>query len=250
MKNIKQAVLIGALTSLFGLGANTQASAANYTYRVAVPGLRASSPPPAQVPGGPFNFTPCNATGALGPTASACTTAYGGTALAGLVSVSGGIQSWTVPVTGTYTVRLAGGSGGTPTSSSYSGYTGGKGAVITTTLSLSQGTILKILVGQAGQGGVDDAGGGGASYVETGTTPLAVAGGGGGGGMNGGAGYNASVNTGTTSSHGTGAGWGGGGSGVTTNGYNDVSYGGQSYSFSNGGNGGGTTINNGGAVAQ
>ncbi|HET7262272.1 MAG TPA: hypothetical protein VFK60_10700, partial [Casimicrobiaceae bacterium] len=55
-----------------------------------------------------YTFTTCGATGATGPTQAACDTAYGG---AITVTVSGGIQSWTVPATGTYHVVATGAQG-------------------------------------------------------------------------------------------------------------------------------------------
>lgn len=243
--------------ALAGLVVSSSAVAGVYGFRVPSKGLR---PAPAQAaapaPVGPFTFTPCGATGAYGPTLSACNTAYSGTTLAGLVTIAPtqGIQTWTVPTTGTYTVVLRGAAGGAgPGESSVNGL----GAVLTTQLVLTKNAVLKILVGQAGITGGNDGGGGGGTYVVSGGTALAVAGGGGGGGYPGngnGDGYNASTTTAPTLSHGSGYFWGGGGSGFTTNGYNDTGgsgvSGGQSFSFLNGGNGGGTAINGGGAADQ
>ena len=158
------------------------------------------------------------------------------------IGASGAIQNWTVPTTGVYTVVLAGAAGGT--ASSYS-YTKGLGAILTTKLSLVQGSVLRILVGQPGSSSYGDGGGGGGTYIVDGSTALAVAGGGGGGASSGGNGLNASTTQTATYSNCTAVGCGGGGSGFTGNGYNDVradsqsQYGGQSYSFLNGGAGGG-----------
>lgn len=170
---------------LAALTLSTAASASTYNFRVASPGLK-----PANVHLGPFNFTSCGTTGNTGP--ASCTAAYSGTSLNGMVTVSAGIQSWTVPATGVYTVVLAGASGGRGTS--YSS-TPGRGAVITTSLPLSQGTVVKILVGQAGgSASWADGGGGGGTYLASGSTPLAIAGGGAGSSL-GSNGNDASTNT-------------------------------------------------------
>lgn len=156
---------------------------------------------------------------------------------------SGTIQNWTVPTTGTYSVTLAGAAGGAETADNRAG---GKGAILAVRLSLTQGTVLAVLVGQTGATGANIAGGGGGSYIVNGSTLLAVAGGGGGGGNSGGPGYDASLTTALTAhySAGTGSnGWGGGGAGFNSNGYDDTNYGGQSLSFTNGGGGGGTSAN-------
>ena len=233
MKTKKRALALGVLTSLLCLGFSVESLATTYTFKVSSVGVR----PAVQPPTGPFNFATCGATGATGPTASACSTAYSGTSLAGQVSVSGGIQSWTVPATGTYTVRLAGAVGGP--SSVWGAYSGGSGAVLTTQLSLTQGTVLKILVGQTGTNGSPYCGGGGGgTYVVTGGTALAVAGGGAGAGSSGN-GYSASTNltnTGNFISDGNT-----GGAGFNTNGPlgNSLTFpnwgGGQAYAFTAGG---------------
>jgi hypothetical protein len=90
-----------------------------------------------------------------------------------------GIQEWTVPATGYYSIEVAGASGGT------SRYSGGKGARMNATFNLTQGMVLAILVGQ--KGGVKsltcNTGGGGGTFVwnkSSITQPLIVGGGGGG----------------------------------------------------------------------
>jgi hypothetical protein len=94
---------------------------------------------------------------------------------------TGTIETWTVPVTGDWTFTVAGAQGG----SRSSGSVGGPGAVVTATFTLTQGTVVRILVGRQGPQGVSGSanqGGGGGSFVWTdgATTPLLVAGGGGG----------------------------------------------------------------------
>lgn len=84
---------------------------------------------------------------------------------------TGTIQTYTVPVTGTYTIEAWGAQGGG------GGYTGGLGAKMRGDVVLTAGTVLKILVGQ--QGGGSYGGGGGGSFVtKSDNTPLVVAGGG------------------------------------------------------------------------
>lgn len=101
------------------------------------------------------------------------------------LDVDAGIQLWTVPETARYEIRAIGASGGKAGSSR----SGGRGTVITDTLLLERGAVIRILVGQMGEGTptpatgcVFGAGGGGGTFVVDHATgePLLVAGGGGG----------------------------------------------------------------------
>jgi len=102
-------------------------------------------------------------------------------------NVTGGIQLWTVPTTGTYQIE-AFGAGGATNPSNRGSNSGGAGAKIQGQFNLTSGDKLQILVGQRGvTGGFYGGGGGGGTYVvmENGTTisdVLIIAGGGGGGG--------------------------------------------------------------------
>ena len=97
-----------------------------------------------------------------------------------------GIQTWTAPCAGTYRIIAAGAGIGTSTyvGSSSSPYYGGRGSVVSTTITLSFGDTLYILVGQSiattniynGMGGTFVVKNGGTSGV----VPVLVAGGGGG----------------------------------------------------------------------
>ena len=139
-------------------------------------------------------FTPCGATGQNGPTLANCTSSYSSatwTSDANNFTVTSGIQLWTVPASGTYQIQASGGqgSGGNGGTSS-----GGAGARVRGDFNLTQGTKVRILVGQAGVhplttvagDGASGAGGGG-SFVLTGTSGaldsqvLVIAAGGGGG---------------------------------------------------------------------
>lgn len=131
-------------------------------------------------------FTNCSQTGKTGPSQSMCTSEYGGTTLDGEVSVLDGIQSWTVPSTGTYLIEAWGARGGHKPDS-YNAI-GGNGAMMSGEFELTQGEVLQIIVGQMGNepSGADSSGGsggGGGSFVyynATDTYPLIIAGGGGG----------------------------------------------------------------------
>jgi hypothetical protein len=145
-----------------------------------------------------YSFTNASATGRTGPTQAQINTAYGSTNLSGLVTINTqGIQEWTAPATGTYSISLAGAKGG--------GSNAGKGARLSGDFELTQGQVLKILVGQMGisyGSSSYSGGGGGGSFVwlsSSTTEPLIAAGGGGGQGGTGRSGVNASVTTSGTS---------------------------------------------------
>ena len=140
-----------------------------------------------------FAFTPCGAIDRLGPT----TLTYPNL-IPGYFTVNAGIQQWTVPVTGSYTLVAAGAGGGRSNTS----VIGGRGVIVSTTYTLVRGQILYILVGQRGGNGLFNAGqagsggGGGGTFIliynggainSSGSyTILLIAGGGGGGGNVGG----------------------------------------------------------------
>jgi hypothetical protein len=190
-----------------------------------------------------YSFTECGATGRLGPSQTQVSNTYSSTNLSGSVGVtSTGIQTFTLPFTGTYVINAYGAFGGN------AGYVGGGGARIQGTFNFSVGTVLKILVGQRGGSrfGInsDDAGaGGGGSFVTLlDNTPLIVAGGGGG------ADYNSGGFSGTVTLNGTyraspdgAAGVNGGGGGGALSGVAGTSTtpGGTGYGCSYGAGGGG-----------
>ena len=146
-------------------------------------------------PEGVLAFTNCNTTGNSGPSPSNVIGAYTGTDLQGAVSiVSNGIQKWKIPETGTYTIEVAGASGGNGGGSA-GNIQGGSGAKIIGTFTFTENNYLYILVGQEGSNhGTYGGGGGGGTYVAYGNatstfnnaSPIIIAGGGGGGGHNGG----------------------------------------------------------------
>ena len=214
-----------------------------------------------------FTFTPMGATGQNGPSAityGTSTPGYGTGYVMTLGSgTSAGMQLWTVPKTGNYTFTVAGAHGGNGTQA------GGNGAIVTVTLALTSGHVLRLLPGQMGTAAVSGcsitkAGGGGGSFVyNNNTSTILIAAGGGGGGAGGAIVTpglaNASLTTsgnkgdgstggagGTGGNGGTGgstactngAGGGGGWSGNGTNGVGASNFG---TSFINGGTGGSNT---------
>jgi hypothetical protein len=129
---------------------------------------------------GDREFSVCGQTGAAGPSQSQCDSVYSGTTLDAEVTVSSGIQSWTVSVTGTYTIEAFGSRGGNKPPG-----TGGSGAWMVGDFALSTGDVLLIHVGQKGRDfpgstSTEGSGGGGGSFVFLNGNPLIIAGGGGG----------------------------------------------------------------------
>ena len=126
-------------------------------------------------------FTNAGATGRTGPILDAVRRAYNTASWAQdttnkyLNMEKQGIQLWTVPETGNYTIRAKGAAG--------LDTRGGKGRDIQLTTSLVKGEVIQILVGQQGTdaNNTNFSSGGGGTFVVRGTdTPIIVAGGGGG----------------------------------------------------------------------
>jgi hypothetical protein len=194
-----------------------------------------------------YTFTNCGSTGSLGPTAAMTGTAYSATNLSGSVTINPqGVQNFTVPITGGYRIECRGAQG--------YGTFGGRGAIMAGDFTLTAGTVLKIIVGQAGSPpispGTNQYGGGGGSFVTyTNNVPLVIAGGGGGSwataftavtdgttSPNGNSALNGSTNgAGGTGGNGGGSGnFGDGGGGLSGNGSGAAA----GLSFVNGGTGG------------
>jgi hypothetical protein len=135
---------------------------------------------------GTREFTNCTQTGKHGPDQSQCDSNYSGSTLDGEVVVSGGIQEWVVPYTGTYQIEAWGARAGHKPDS-YNAI-GGNGARMQGEFQLTQGDIIYILVGQmgsdpSGNNSSGGSGGGGGSFVfydANDQTPLLASGGGGG----------------------------------------------------------------------
>ena len=100
----------------------------------------------------------------------------------GQVTLSSGIQQWTVPHTGEYRIEAIGASGGYGEDSIIKN--GGRGARMIGNFILTKDEIIHILVGQEGKKGKNNSktagGGGGTFVVRRNNTPLIIAGGGGG----------------------------------------------------------------------
>ncbi len=118
-------------------------------------------------------FTTCGQTGRLGPAQGKCDSAYAGnTWLKGKVKLVAGVQNWTVPFTGAFTIEAYGARGG---------YNGANGARMKGSFQFKAGQVLQIVVGQMGiRGSGGGGGGGGGTFVYTGNTLHIAAGGGGG----------------------------------------------------------------------
>ena len=204
-------------------------------------------------------FTNAGAIGRTGPILDAVRRAYNATSWAQdttnkyLDMKNQGIQLWTVPETGNYTIRAAGARGASKSNS------GCFGIIVEIKTRLERDEIIKILVGQEGvYNGWGGGGGGGTFVIRNEQTAIIVAGGGGGtdfnnsgagrpeingsineSGQNGGRGE--SQNPGSGGQNGNGGNMGngdGGGGGLRTNG--GGSRGGESFvSGGVGGNGSG-----------
>ena len=100
------------------------------------------------------------------------------------VTLSSGIQVWTVPRTGEYRIEAIGASGGYGMGSIIKTQAGGRGARMIGNFILTKDEIIRILVGQKGKRGGRNpktAGGGGGTFVvRENNKPLIIAGGGGG----------------------------------------------------------------------
>ncbi len=210
-----------------------------------------------------YTFTTCGATGSVGPTQIQINNTYTNTNLMNMVVTAAGIQTWTVPVSGLYLIDITGASGGNRIASPT--HTAGLGVSMKGEFNLSQGDVMKILVGQKGIDGNATGSGGGGTYVVRNTTLLIAAGGGGGATGDQNAADGTTLTTGTndfpggatpggtnggggSACNGSGANHGGGGGGYIGNGatstQNNASGGGLS--FINGGTGGATPGNAGG----
>lgn len=121
-------------------------------------------------------FTRCGASGQNGPMLSQMRTAYSDKAWAQTFlseNVSRpGIQLWTVPDTGIYTIQAVAPRGVRTTA---------RGASMEGVFPLSRGAVVQVLVGQVGQEEFLSSGSGGTFVALSDNTPLIVAGGGGGG---------------------------------------------------------------------
>lgn len=208
-----------------------------------------------------FTFTNGNSIGRTGPTISNLRALYDTSSNTWInnnsyFTASAGIQLWTVPVTGTYTIVAKGAQGGP-----YLSNCGGVGAVIQGDFLLNRGDQIKILVGQtstiaSGRLYRDSPGGGGTFVVKNKTGAaiasdvLVIAGGGGGTGFSFLAAANANIGTSGQSATGgsvngvggTNGSGGGQSSGATSNGAG----GGLLTDGAANGSGGGQAFNNGG----
>lgn len=122
-----------------------------------------------------YTFTTAGATGRYGPTQSQVNTAYASTNLNAAVTVSSGIQSWTVPASGIYRIECYGAGGAL----NYAFIPGGLGAKMQGDFAFTNGQVLKIVAGQQGGNGLQGGGSGGTFVTDNSNTPFIIAGGGG-----------------------------------------------------------------------
>jgi len=179
MKIFKKTML-ATLVGVLGLGLSAASAAQeSYVIKVKMNGLQKA----VATDFVSHTFTNCGKEGYSGPSEAACQAAYAGEKVLEpgyQFSVSGGVQSWTVPAEGMYRLEAWGAQGGASTDSRYV-TRGGKGAYLAGDFSLNKGDVLKIVVGQKGSNASRSGGGGGGSYIALAdNTPLLVAGGGGG----------------------------------------------------------------------
>jgi hypothetical protein len=197
----------------------------------------------------PHTFTTAGASGRTGPTLSAVRTEYanaGATWASSHVNMTNnnGIQLWTVPATGSYTIRAVGAGvpySGDQTANGMNQFQKGMDATITTTL--TRGEVLRILVGQSPDYALWGTGGAGGTFVVRGTqTPIIVAGGGGG------RGYLSAIafSNATTETSGQPGGGGGAGGGAGGGGGGNANGGGGGGLTGNGSGYGGLAFTNGG----
>lgn len=169
----------------------------------------------------PFTFTSGGVTGRSGPSLAQLQSAYNVSWTSTyLAMTTNGIQRWTVPSTGNYSIDCYGAKGGNAGSQ-----TGGFGARAKGTLALTKGDVYQILVGQPGTQTTHSqdsqpisSGGGWSGFISATNSPLIIAGGGGGAAQNSwttGAGRGGVITTSGDSYDGTA--YGIGGSGATGN---------------------------------
>lgn len=177
---------LGAVTlpHLFSNGAMADANDVNANFAALKGAVDALEVTPTLYPfTGTIEFTPCGNTGPVGPTLANCVTSYASAPAAaqwlnvrGRFDVVSGVQFFRVPKTGTWTITAAGARSGTSTF-------GGLGISLTATFDLVAGEMVRVVVGQRGEGNAARySGAGGASAIavyrsET-WVPLLVAGGG------------------------------------------------------------------------
>ena len=145
--------------------------------QIALPTFQGVHKPQSTTTSGTVTFTNCGSTLYDGPSQSDCNSEYSGTSLDGDITVSNGIQSWTVPSNGSYTITAKGSRGADSVSS---GGDGANGASIKGTVSLSANDVLTILVGQLGNNNGNNyagGGGGGTFVIKNTSTILVIAGG-------------------------------------------------------------------------
>jgi hypothetical protein len=225
--------IVGGTQVTFSPTSTFSGATYSWTFASGTPGTSTAQNPvvywPAQTTTTSFNVT--LSVNGCSATTNSVTVSKGALFTASGTGRTGTIENFTVPSGITsITIQALGAQGGTVGS-----YTGGLGASMQGTFTVTAGQVLKVLAGQQGtQGSYSSAGGGGGSFVTTNSnSPLIIAGGGG-GAMSG---YNGKPGL-TTTSGGTSTGTESGGAGSNGGG------GGGASSY--GSAGGGGLLGNGG----
>ncbi|MAO24062.1 MAG: hypothetical protein CMJ25_25205 [Phycisphaerae bacterium] len=126
---------------------------------------------------GSFTFTNAAVTGNEGPSLADCRTAYASTAIGWDVNdtsqfnvTTDGYQDFKIPESGTYRFRVKGAKGGAGSNGNYG--VGGEGVLITVDFILTEGSAIRVIVGQVGQNVATNGGGGagGGTFVLYGTS--------------------------------------------------------------------------------
>jgi hypothetical protein len=132
-------------------------------------------------------FSNAQATSNIGPTQSQLNTVYPSLAPTYLTS-NAGIQTWTAPITGVYSLVAAGAAGGTASTIPSGGGAAGSGVVVGCQAIFQKNQIVSFIVGQLGNvqplqttSNIGGGGGGGSFIVDYKTGLLYIAAGGGGG---------------------------------------------------------------------
>jgi hypothetical protein len=133
------------LMAAIALASAAAGAAADYRMHYKVGGIKPVEP---AVSFTTHTFTTCGTVGPIGPSESACMAAYAGAPAEvvgdGALTVTGGIQNWRVPASGTYRIEAAG--------AGYGAYAYQRGATMAGDFTLQAGQVLKLLVGQKATG--------------------------------------------------------------------------------------------------
>lgn len=216
---------------LAGIAASSQAVGGNYRIVYQMTGMK----PLISTEFETHTFSSVGQSGRSGPSLQQCLSAYEETEILKpeyQFAVSNGIQSFLIPVDGTYQITAYGASGQN-INGSY-----GQGAIMQGEIPLKAGDLIRILVGQRSTyvGTREWQGGSGGTFVARNNEPLVVAGGGGTNRSSPSSSYLSSMraNTGTQGKDGSGSRGGRDGGNAAPGGHHECNGGGAAGFYSNG----------------